>query len=212
MKRLLSWILVSAGSATAAFAQPAPAPAPHATSARDLLALHDFARCVALGRPERARQLLVLDPADAPTAEQFSSLMVQSNECTKGELRGGALLFRGALAEVLLSRDLAGRTLAEATAFNPALPPLQARDLAEYMAMCLIRTRPAEVAALFGSRTGSDEERRALAVLLPHLAACVPERQTAAVNRHGLRAALAAAGYRLVHHNANTANATSGRR
>jgi hypothetical protein len=211
LSRLRAVALFAAAFA-AAPAAAQPAPLADATSAQDLRELHAFARCVVLGRPERVRELLVLDPANETTSRQFGDLLVQANQCTNGRLGGGTMLFRGALAEALLARDLGGRSLAAATSFNPALPALQAHDSGDYMAMCVIRTSPAEVAAVFASAPGSSEERRAFDAAQPHLADCVPEGQSATVNRHGLRAALAMAGYRLVHHNANSAIASSDRR
>lgn len=210
MKRLLAVLVLLSVSTSTALAQPAEPRT--STTAQDLRALHDFARCVVLGRSDRVRELLVLDPTDPATADQFSRLMQQANQCTRGRLRGGALMFRGAAAEILLSRDLAGRSLADATRFDPALPPLQAYDFGDYMAMCLIRTRPAEVADLLATDAGSVAEQQAIDILQPHLAGCLPQGQSATANRHGLRAALATAGYRLFHHNAVAATASLERR
>jgi len=210
VKLFLTYMAMLAAATPSAFAQPAEPRQP--TTARDLRALHDFARCVALGRPARVREVLMLDPAVEGTTEQFIRLTDQANNCTSGRLMGGGLMFRGALAEALLRRDLGGRSIAAATAFNPALPPLQAHDAAEFMGMCLIRTHPAQVEALFASPVGSGEELGALNALRPHLGDCIPQGQNAALNLHGIRAALAAAGYRLLHHNANSTNASSDRR
>jgi hypothetical protein len=199
-------MLVASGAANAAAQDLRP------TTARDLRELHDFARCVALGRPERVRQLFALDPLAPDTPSQLQRVVLQANGCTSGRLAATDFLFIGALAESMIPRDLRGRSLELATRYNPDRPALQARDAAEFMGMCLIRAAPADVAAIFSTAPGGASERDAVARLQPQLASCLPAGRSAALNRQGLRASLAGAAYRLIQHNMAAPNAAVERR
>jgi len=200
------WILRSAAAlglavAAAGATHAAQRPETHSEPVSDSRAervLHDFAACLAASEPRRAREVLALDYRASGYAEALTRLVGSNTMCLeRGRLTGNGRLFAGRIAEALLLRSLRGGDLGRRVAFDPARPPLQARDETELMAICTVRAAPAEVAALFASRPASEEENAAVRTLAPRIGGCLAAGTSGRFNRAAIRSMLALAAWRL---------------
>ena len=173
------------------------------SSPQELRILDRFSRCVA-GRQEAA--VIALLATDPSTSDYRSNMrrLAQSNWGCLGEgaLKFHEALFAGGLAEALLRRRNANTNLAARTAHDPSRAALQARDEAELMSICTVRSAPAQVEALLASEVASPEEAAAVRALMPQIGQCLAAGVNMRLNRPALRAALALATHRLVRHNA----------
>lgn len=197
MKRLL----FSLSLAALAFSGPAAAKPAANPSAVDLGTLQLFAACMVDRYTPGVRKLLALDYRSRAYQHRLDTLMDEGGRCLPfafGRLRSSGVLIAGALAEASLPAALGGSRLAERVAYDPARPPVAARDDGEYLALCAVRTMPDEIAGLLATKPASDEERRAIAAIRPRLGPCLRAGAAARINTVGLRAILALAAYRLV--------------
>ena len=166
---------------------------PHA-----IRALHDFARCVARDHWARrvARGLLAMDYRTDAYRRALRDFVQQRGHCLPPYhlLASNAFRFSGALAEAYLPRT---PDLAALVAYDPARPPLQARDEIEMMSLCTVRGAPASVAALLATEPASAEEAAALRAITPQLGQCLRSGARTRVNPLEVRALLALAAWRL---------------
>jgi hypothetical protein len=170
-----------------------------APEARQTLAR--YAACVASKSPEKVASLLMQDFRETSYGNGLRNLVRANESCarqvgTRGErLRGQNLPFAAALAEAMMARDAAPLNLRlakaasgkEAATFAPS----------DKVAMCVARSTPDEVAALFATEAGSDSEKQAADKLLPVVNLCG---QGAKVETSvaGLRSIIATASFRLL--------------
>lgn len=189
-------------TALALCAAPAEARGGRAAADRDspaaIRVLHDFAGCVAGDRWARARvrAILAMDYRTDAAREALRSFIATRRICVApySALRAHRLVFAGALAENLLPRD---RALATLVAFDPARPPVQARDEREVMSLCVVRADPEAVGTLLATVPASAEEGAALRALSPLLGRCLRAGAQTRVNGLEVRALLALAAWRL---------------
>ena len=181
-------------------AMPPAEPAPDSPSKpEDVRMLHDYARCVAEANPAQAGRILKLDYRTDSYRRSLGNLAQAPRGCAAfdGRMRTAGVLLAGSFAEALLPRALAGRSLASASAPDPAKPPLAARDDGEYLGLCAVRSMPDRVAGLLATAPSSEEEKTAVAAIAPGLSPCLRAGAAAKVNRPALRALLALAAYRI---------------
>ena len=157
-----------------------------------------FGRCVVKESPAKAHSVLT---ADFRTSEYRDGLKVLArvNEgCfnRRGKMRAGGLPFAAAMAEaaIMSSNVPLNVRLARAGIGNPA-PTYAPSDA---MAMCIARSVPDQVAALFATPIASNEETQAAEELRPAARLCAPKGVGLDIQPYGLRAILATASYRLL--------------
>lgn len=189
--------IVGIVAAVALAVTPAAAGAGERVTPRAALAVHELARCVFLAEPNRVRTLLTMRQADSRYASTFQHL-VERNAClAAGTLSTNNRIFKGALAEFALFRDLGGEPLAAHVGDDPALPPIRTSDESEIMSICVVRARPEQVEALFQTEPSSRSETAALQAIAPTLPGCLRRGARAELDRSSLRAMLASAAFRL---------------
>ena len=202
-----SWILLAVLAATAAPATAQEQPVagtdePAPSTAKDVRALHDYARCVARRRTPAARALLAMDYRAGEQHAAILKITSQSLGCApRGTSRFNERFFAGRMAEALLRDDLAGAPLASRVALDPARPAIVARDETELMSICTVRAAPEAVNALFATEPASPGEASAVRALMPQIGQCLAAGATAQLNRSAVRSLLALAAYRLSEHN-----------
>lgn len=154
-----------------------------------------FSRCIALRVPTRAANALALDYRTPEYGEALRKLAGSQLGCVgQGYLHFNRMLMAGGMAETLLKRDGDGLSARLQGAVT-----VQARDDIEYTGLCVVRAAPDAVAALFATDPTSAEEKTALSALTPLLPGCVRNGLQVRFNRHGLRAVVALAAYRIAH-------------
>lgn len=160
-----------------------------------------YAECVASKSPEKVTELLTQDFRETSYGSGLRNLVRANEGCarevgTRGErLRGQNLPFAAALAEAMMTRDTAPlkRRLAKAAAGKEAATFAPS----DKIAMCIARSVPDEVAALFATEVGSSDERQAGENLLPAVNLCAQgvKLETSVA---GLRSIVATASFRLL--------------
>lgn len=192
-------LIALAVAAVAAAAQAEAKPA--ASAAVDIRTVHVFAECMSDRYRPGVRRLLALDYRSRAYEHLMDTLTDEGRRClpfAAGKIESASVLLAGAFAESLLKEALAGAPLAQRVAHDPSRPAIAARDDGEYLALCVVRTMPDEVAALLATKPASEAERLAIASIRPQLATCLRAGAAARLNAAGLRAVLALAAYRLV--------------
>lgn len=164
----------------------------------------NFAKCMADSEPELARAYVLSDNDDAD-APEFDGLV--DDRCLQlqgGELRFPPYIFRGALAERLIDKQVPEGALRDL----PALAPLNAtyrgngaiaeRYTYSYrFAECVIRRDSAGVRALLDTRLDSGREIDAIRNVSPAIGNCVPEGEQVKMDRVGMRMGFATVYFRL---------------
>lgn len=194
MKSSMVIVALLAAASSKAFATPPV----HGADALSLQANQNFARCVVDASPAAATRVLAMDFRTEGYRDALHKLIRGHDRCVTpgGKLRGGNLLFAGALADALLVNDISG-SLPRALRYDPALPPIVSRGPSETMALCVVRRAPDAVAALVATRAGSAAEVAAGDPLMAQLPACLANGVSLQINRPGLRALVALAAYRI---------------
>ena len=172
---------------------------PGSYDADDVRNLVQFSRCIARRRPADAQEMLRMDYREETYDRTARTVASRSIACApRGRLRFSRLLFAGGLAEEMLAARLSGGPLP--TALSAASPgaPQQEGDITQAIGACLVRTRPASVAALLATPPASTEENQVVRDLTLHIASCVAPGQIARISQPSLRAIAAIAAYRLV--------------
>jgi hypothetical protein len=169
------------------------------------MALQHYGSCV-VGKSEReAARILSMD---FTTSKYRSGLRLLSDDSAKfcanpsfgtGVLRSANLLFAGEVAEALLegSGPVASQ-LAKAAA-GPATPGYA---LTDKVAICVVRSVPDQVAAVFSTERDTAEETAAINALSMPVQMCARAAQAIkpmSISPAGLRAMLATAAFRSVH-------------
>ena len=165
------------------------------------LHLEQWASCVVRKNPDRAASVLRMDFTTDAYGRAMRSLADQDKECMgkKREMRGGGLLFAGEMAESLLESDTS--PLVTRLAKAASAPATTSYSFTDKVAICVVRSVPNDVAALFATARGSAEETASLNALTTPMALCAKAaqaRKPISVNPAGLRAMLATASYRSV--------------
>lgn len=169
--------------------------------------LEQFAGCIVGNNPGEAARVLRMDFTTGAYSRALRMLSQDNRDCFRyrGSMRSAGLLFAGELAESLLESDSAPLVsrLAKASA-GEATPSYSFTDK---VAICVVRSVPNDVAALFATARGSAEETAGLDALATPMAMCARAanaRQPIAVNPAGLRAMLATASYRSIANGENS--------
>ncbi len=164
------------------------------------LTMARYAACVADGSTEKVADVLVRDFRTTEYRNGLRNLSRANEGCARkvglrGALRMSNLPFAAALAEEMLRRDAAPLTtrLAKAAA-GPAAPTYAPSDA---VAMCVARSVPDDVAALFGTEPGSTGEAAALATV-EKVAVMCGRGAKLEISPAGLRSIVATASYRLI--------------
>jgi hypothetical protein len=176
----------------------------------DLRALGQFARCIVVNEPRRARELLESDYRSEAYLVAMRRLATRQNGCLPpaSRLAFAGVLLAGNLAEALLRNTAPRGTLAQRAAFSAAAAPVEAHDEGEVMSLCVVRAAPAQTEAVLATAPGSPAEAAALRTITAQIGPCLASGAAMRFNRPGLRALLALAAYRLVRHNAAASVAT----
>ena len=111
-------------------------------------------------------------------------------------IRLGGLPFAGGLAEHMLEAD--PEPLLKRLSMAALGPSAKAHSRTDEIAMCIARGAPQEVAALFGTKYETEDERGALARLRPVADICTGGAGKFEASALGLRSMLATATYRLL--------------
>lgn len=177
----------------------------------EVKALHALGRCVAEREPAGAAKVLAMDFREAGYGRALDRVINNDLECPQarsslGRVRsfgmtGGGLLWAGAIAEGLMSRNKMIGDLGGRTAYRAELPAIEARNAGELMAFCVVRKDPAAVAAWLQTIPATPEEGAAIRAASPTLSGCVPANSKSAFTRESLRALMALGAYRLAAHN-----------
>jgi len=160
-----------------------------------------YAACVAEKSPDKVSDLLTQDFRQTSYGNGLRNLVRANELCarqvgTRGErLRGQNLPFAAALAEAMMAREAVplkarlakAATGKEAATFAPS----------DKVAMCVARSTPDEVAALFATEVGSDVETQAATKLLPVVKLCAQDVKLE-TSVAGLRSIVATASFRLL--------------
>lgn len=164
------------------------------------LTMARFATCVAGSSPEKVADVLT---RDFRTTEYRNGLknVVRANEgCAtrvglRGRLSGSNLPMAAALAEAMLARDTAPLNVRLAKAASGKEAPTFAPS--DKIAMCIARSTPDDVAALFATEPGSGNETKAATKLQPAVQLCSREAKLE-TSVAGLRSIVATATFRLL--------------
>lgn len=173
----------------------------NATDPAARMELGKWAGCIARKNPGETARVLRMDFTTGSYNRAIRMLSESDKSCVtfRGTLRSAGLLFAGELAEAMLesgSSPLAGR-LARAA----GMPSAQTYSFTDKVAMCVVRSVPDDVSALFATERGSAEETAKLEALATPMGMCAKAAEAhkpISVNPAGLRAMLATASYRSV--------------
>lgn len=159
-----------------------------------------LAACVADSSPEKVTDILTRDFRTTEYRNGLKNLVRANEGCAqrvglKGRLSGSNLSMAAALAEVMIERDATPLNIRLAKAASGKEAPTFAPS--DKVAMCVARSTPDDVAALFASEPGSDGEEQAAAKLLPVADMCGQGVKVEA-SVTGLRSILATASFRLL--------------
>lgn len=161
--------------------------------------LEALAGCIAAKNPAEAKRVLTMDFTTGAYDRALRMLALGDKRCVefRGALRTANLLFAGELAESMLESD--STPLANRLAKAGTAPATTSYSFTDKVAICVVRSVPDDVAALFATARNSPEETariNALAVPMGMCAKAAEARKPLAVNPAGLRAMLATASYR----------------
>ncbi|WP_221766425.1 hypothetical protein [Sphingomonas ginkgonis] len=182
-------MLLAVALATVAAAAALPTNDPQSLSK-----LRMIAQCAVKGDSQRVVRLLRSNYNQVNEREDLRDQARDQSRCLgEGRLRFTPLVYRGALAEMMLSArpaDLGAAVKADGL-------PLKAFGALDVMALCAVREDPAGVGALFATQPGSAGENQAIAALSPALGGCLKSGVQANVNAVAIRSLLAVAAWRI---------------
>ena len=162
--------------------------------------MDDFARCIAGRQPRKAAAVLALPYASEQAGTAANQLAESQMDCL-GPFDGNLSLSLGSAS---LEAGMAEYFLA-----NPGkIEDLRRRDPGSFAYVqpagieafgeCVVAQNPAAVGTLVGTEVASDAEHAATDAIAPHLAACISEGQTLALDRTAVRQLLAVSLYKHV--------------
>ena len=161
-------------------------------------AMYNFTRCVVEFSRPGAEKLLARDFRSDEYRQAMRRYVKGHGRCApRSELGSSQLVFAGNLAEHLLIDKFSETALAADLARDRSAMPIEARSVAEGIALCIVMQAPQDSAALFRTEVMSDAEKAVLANIAPKLSGCVRQGAEFRTNRTGLRALLALAAYRI---------------
>jgi len=166
------------------------------------IALQKWAGCIARRSKDEAARILTMD-FTTPTYTRAQKMLAQdSGTCIRdnSSLRGDGLLFAGEMAEALLEGE--GTPVGTALARAAGTPATAGFSFTDKVAICVVRSVPSEVAALFATERDSAEESAAINGLATPMGMCASAahaRKPLSVSPAGLRAMLATAAFRSIH-------------
>lgn len=160
-----------------------------------------FAACVLDKSPEKVAEVLVRDFRATEYRNGLRNLARNNEGCARqvglrGSMRSGNLPMAAALAEAsrergdttpLNARLARAATASKATAFSPQ----------DQIAMCVAKSTPDDVAALFATEPGSDAETKAISTVEQVAKLCARGAKLE-MTAFGLRSIIATASYRLI--------------
>ena len=161
-------------------------------------AIADFGRCVAKESPGKAHSVLTSDFRTKGYRDGMKVLAKVNEGCFKqrGRMRAGGLPFAAAMAEAMMMKGEGPLNVRLARAgIGKAAPTYAPSDA---VAMCVARSVPDQVAALFAAPIASEAETRAASDLSVAVKLCAPKDVSVDMQPYGLRAILATASYRLL--------------
>ena len=161
-------------------------------------AIAEFGRCVAKESPAKAHSILTTDFRTEEYRAGLKVLAKVNETCFKqrGRMRAGGLPFAAAMAEAMLLKGEGALNVRLARAgIGKAAPTYAPSDA---VAMCVARSVPDQVAALFATPIASEAEAKAASDLSVAVNLCTPKGVTTDLQPYGLRAILATASYRLL--------------
>jgi hypothetical protein len=185
--------------ALALTAQPPREPGAQSSSPQARTSMDAFGRCVARRSPARAAETLERDFTTHTYQSALRNLSRANESCFqgRGRMRSANLLFAGAMAEGLLAADTTPLNVRLARAATQ--PTIASRSDSDWIAICVVRSVPDDVARLFATPVASQTEVAALEALAPAFLACNRNDQALHINAQGRRAILATAAFRTVH-------------
>ncbi|HEX8307324.1 MAG TPA: hypothetical protein VF645_02770 [Allosphingosinicella sp.] len=195
--------------------------------------MHAYAKCVVRKQPAKAAEAIAANLDNATLLRDYQGLF--SPECLSDAAHGGVQmrfggdLYRYALADALVNRELAGWAIPDLAALpplahrDPGEPPSQTtaggkplgkkkydaaleshRKVATYAYLsrygeCAVRGAPAGSKALLLTVPDTPQESAAFDALRPVLERCMVQGQTVRFGRVALRGSIAINFYRLAH-------------
>jgi hypothetical protein len=164
-----------------------------------------YAACVAGKSPERAADLLTQDFHATAYESGMRNLSRYNEGCARdaglkyAKMRLDTLPFAGGLAEALIARR--NQPVNALLVRAAAMPPAATFSFTDRVAMCVVRSAPDQVAALFASQVASAGENAAIAAAAPAAELCARAAQAKkalSISPTALRAMLATAAYRSI--------------
>jgi hypothetical protein len=171
--------------------------------------IHDYAACIAEQREDDVRSVLAMDFRTDDYRDALNRVSRAHARCSRlvdGNYSTASVIMAGSFAETLLRKDGALSELDERTAHDPQRPALEARNAAEYMALCIVRTDPDGAEGLLSSPAASSQELDQLRSMSETLSGCAPAGSETRMTREALRSLVALAAYRLHTQKIGTAN------
>lgn len=161
--------------------------------------LEKLGECSARKSPGETARLLTMDFKSTVYDRGMVMLANANKQCAgfRGTLRSANLLFAGELAEAMLESDTT--PLANRIAKAAAAPATESFSFTDKVAICVVRSVPNDVAALFATARDSAEETASLNGLTTAMGMCAKAaeaRKPLSINPAGLRAMLATATFR----------------
>lgn len=164
-----------------------------------LKAAQSFGICVADNSTAKAAKMLSGDFRDRSYRSAMNALVEANKDCPSSRgwrrLEMGQVVLAGAIAERLIERDPTPINVRLAKA--AAGPATQSFSPTDTGAICVVRSSPDAVGALFATEVGSEPEAAAARPLQSLLSRCM-NGQPVEVSMPGLRSILATAAYRSV--------------
>jgi hypothetical protein len=166
------------------------------------VALEKWAGCIARRSQGEATRILTMDFTTPAYTRAQKMLAQDSGTCIRdnSSLRGDGLLFAGEMAEALLENGSVpiGTALAKAAGG----PVTSGFSFTDKVAICVARSVPNDVAALFATARDSAAETSAINALATPMGMCATAakaRKPLSISPAGLRAMLATATFRSIH-------------
>lgn len=170
------------------------------------MALQHYGSCVVGNGTGEAARVMAMD-FTTPTYRNALKLLSQdaAKFCADkafgtGVLRSSNLLFAGEVAEALVEKS--GTPVAAQLAKAAAAPATTGFSLTDKVAICVVRSVPDQVAAVFATERDSAEETAAITALSVPAQMCgkaVGATKPVSISPAGLRAMLATAAFRSIH-------------
>lgn len=179
--------------------------------------MNTYGRCVARNRRQRVESLLAMPLLSDEQNRAVRSFLQGEDACLGNEIetiRFDYLIVLGAMSEWFILNNYADvgiSRIAQLTDAQAAESGLLTRSLYESIATCVARSDPAAAYALVQATPASEQERAAIARIVPLLAPCLPRGENS-FSRSSLRATVAVGLYRVLMVASGTAAVASAER